>query len=133
MLRGIPRMMAAAVYVVPPRRVRLPGVLVHQAIGAPMVVSGNLFVLVSGSLCALVVLVVFGIWGFRLGSRGSGDNPGGGGPKRPEPMTPSPGGRELDDERLLSDLDVGSLFELPDPKEQVQENRRDLVAPGPHR
>jgi hypothetical protein len=130
MLRGIPRMMAAAVYV--PRGVRLPGVLVHQAIGAPMVVSGNLFVLVSGNLIALVVLVVFGIWGFRLGSRGSGDNPGGG-PKRPEPMTPSPGGRELDDERPPADLDDGSLFEPPDLQEQVQQLRRDLVAPGPHR
>ncbi len=108
-------------------------VVPHQAIGGPVVVAGNLLVIVSGYLGILVILVVFGIWGFRLGSRGSSGNPGGGGPKRPEPMTPPPGGRELSDERLPSDLDVSSVFELAGLEEQVQEPVHDFVAPGSRR
>jgi hypothetical protein len=74
-------------------------------------------------------LVVFGIWGFRLGSQGSGGNPPGGGPKRPEPVPPPSGGRELDGEPLPSDLDLGGVFELPGMAEQAPEPERELVAP----
>lgn len=102
--------------------------VLHEAVGGPAVVSGNLLVIVSGYLAILVVLVVFGIWGFRLGSSGSGGNPGGG-TKRPEPVTPPPGGRELDDQRAPSDLDVSRIFELPGLEERVQEPAHDLVAP----
>lgn len=89
----------AAVDVVPVRGVGMIGVVVHQAVGGPGAVPGNLLVIVSGYLGMLVILVVFGIWGFRLGARGSSGNPGGGGPKRPGPVTPPPGGRELGGER----------------------------------
>lgn len=102
------------------------------AIGGPVVVPGNLLVIVSGYLVILVILVVFGIWGFRLGSEGSGGNPPGGGPERPEPMSPPSGGRELGDERLPSDLDIGGVFELPGLAEQVPGPERELVAPGRH-
>jgi hypothetical protein len=102
------------------------------AIGGPMVVAGNLLVIVSGYVTILVVLVVFGIWGFRQGSEGSGGNPPGGGPERPEPVSPPSGGRELGDERLPSDLDVSRLFELPGLEEQEPAPERELVAPGRH-
>jgi hypothetical protein len=59
--------------------------------------AGDLTLTVAGYLAILAVLTIFGIWGFRLGSRGNDGN-GGGGSKRPEPQPPpSPGGRELDD------------------------------------
>jgi hypothetical protein len=54
-------------------------------------------ILVAGYLAALIVLVVFGIWGFRLGSRSSGNDGRNGGPDGPEPEPP-PGGREADEE-----------------------------------
>jgi hypothetical protein len=123
----------AAVDVVPVPGAGMIAVVVHQAIGGPVVVAGPLFVIASGYLGMLVILVVFGIWGFRLGARGSTGNPGGGGPKRPEPVTPPPGGRELREKRLPSVLDVSSVFELPGLEEQVPERAHDLVAPGSHR
>jgi hypothetical protein len=100
------------------------------AIGGPMVVPGNLLVIVSGYLGIVAILVVFGIWGFRLGSEGSGGKPPGGGPERPEPVSPPSGGRELGDERLPSDLDVSGIFGLPGGQEQGPEPERELVAPG---
>jgi len=106
-------------------------VLLHQAIGGPVLVPGNLLVIVLGYLGPVVILVVFGIWGFRLGSRGSRGDSGGGGPKRPDPMTPPPGGREPDDERLLADLEAIGLSELPDPEAPGHERAHDLVAPRP--
>ena len=46
-----------------------------------------------------IFLIVFGIWGFRLGSGGRDDGNGGGGPKRPDVEPPPPaGGRELTDD-----------------------------------
>jgi len=102
----------------------------HLAIGGPMLVSGNLLVIVAGYLGILVILVVFGIWGFRLGSKGSDGNPGGGGPKRPEPVTPPRGGRELDGQGEPADLDV---FDPAGLMEHVPEPAPDLVAPGSRR
>ena len=65
-----------------------------QAVG-PAVVHGVAFPLfaVIGYLAGLIVLIVGGIWGFRIGSGGDGGN--GGGSKRPgvSPAPPS-GGRE---------------------------------------
>ena len=103
----------------------------HEAIGGPVVYGGNLLVIVVGYLGMLAILVVFGIWGFRLGSKGSGGNPPGGGPKRPEPVSPPSGGRELDGDRPPPDLDLGRVFDLPGWEERVPEPERELVAPGP--
>ncbi len=56
-------------------------------------------IIVSGYLAALVVLIVFGIWGFRLGSRSSGNDGRNRGPDEPDwEPPPPPGGREADDE-----------------------------------
>jgi len=107
-------------------------VVLHEAVGGPVVVAGPLLVIASGYLGMLAILVVFGIWGFRLGARGSSGNPGGGGPKRPGPGTSPPGGRELREKRLPSVVDVSSVFELPGLEEEVPERAGDLVAPGPH-
>lgn len=54
---------------------------------------------IIGYFLGLVVLVVFGIWGFRLGSGGPHGGNRGGGSKRPhvEPP-PSPGGHEPTDD-----------------------------------
>jgi len=105
-------------------------VVLHQAVGGLVLVPGNLAVIVSGYLGTLAILAVFGIWGFRLGSRRSRGNPGGGGPKRPEPATPPPGGRELNEECPLSDPDVMGDLDLPVLDEQVHERTHELVAPG---
>jgi hypothetical protein len=103
----------------------------HEAIGGPVVYVGNLLAVVLGYLTTLVVLVFFGICGFRLGSKGSGGNPPGGGPKRPEPVSPPSGSRELDGGHLPSGLDLSRVFELPGLEEPVPEPERELVAPGP--
>jgi hypothetical protein len=109
-------------------------VVPHQAIGGPVVVAGPLLVIASGYLGMLAILVVFGIWGFRLGARGSSGNPGGGGPKGPGPGTsPPPGGRELRERPLPSVLDVSSTSEVPGLEEEAPERAEDLVAPGSHR
>lgn len=108
-------------------------VVLREAIGGPVVVRGPLLVIVSGYLGMLAILVVFGIWGFRLGAKGSSGNPGGGGPKRPGPGTSPPGGGELREKRLPSVVDVSNVLELPGLKEEVPERAGDLVAPGPHR
>jgi hypothetical protein len=103
--------------------------VLHQAIGGPEPVRGSLLIIVVGYLGILTFLVVFGIWGFLLGSRHSGGNPGGGGPKRPKPTAPPPGGRGRDEERLPSDLDIIELLERSAPGEEVHERDDDLVAP----
>lgn len=103
----------------------------HEAIGGPVVYAGNLLAVVGGYLTSLVILVVFGIWGFRLGAKGPGGNPPGGGPKRPEPVSPPSGGRELDGGHLPSGPDLSKVFELPGWEEPVPEPERELVAPGP--
>jgi hypothetical protein len=52
-----------------------------------------------GYLASLVVLVVFGIWGFRLGSGRFDEGNGGGGSRGPDLGSPPPaGGRELTDD-----------------------------------
>ena len=123
----------AVVDVVPVPGVGMIPVVLHEAVGGPVLVSGPLLVIASGYLGMLAILVVFGIWGFRLGARGSGGNPGGGGPKRPEPGTSPRGGKELRGKRLPSVLDVSSTLELPGLEEQMPERAHDLVAPGSHR
>jgi hypothetical protein len=105
------------------------GSVLHEALGAGFVIPGNLLVLVSGYMAILATLVVFGIWGFRLGSQHSGGKPPGGGPKRPEPTPSPPGGRELADEQLPADLDVSRALEPVDPEELVQVPERELVGP----
>jgi hypothetical protein len=53
-----------------------------------------LFYVIAGPGICLLVLVVGGIWGFRLGGQGPGG--GGGGTKRPPRHQPTPpGGRHL--------------------------------------
>ena len=57
----------------------------------------NPVVIVSGYLAALVVLIVFGIWGFRLASRDIGNDGRKRGPEGPEWEPPTPtAGREAD-------------------------------------
>ena len=119
----------AAVRAVLARRAGMIALVSHEAVGGPVVYAGNLFVIVGGYLAILLILVVFGVWGFRLGSKGSDGNPPGGGPKRPEPIPPPAGGRELDGERLPSDLDISRAFEIPGLAEPVPEPERELVGP----
>ena len=121
----------AAVGAVLARGAGMIALVSHEAVGGPVVYAGNLLVIVLGYLIILAILVVFGIWGFRLGSKGSGGHPPGGGPKRPEPVPPPSGGRELDGERMPSDLDLSRGFEIPGAQEPAPEPERELVAPGP--
>ena len=107
----------------------MTAVLPHQAIGGPMIVPGNLFVVIAGYLIPVAVLVVFGIWGFRLGAKHSGGNSGGGGPKRPEPTPTPPGGGKSGDTRVLQNLTIGGLLEPAGQEEQAQERERELVGP----
>jgi hypothetical protein len=54
---------------------------------------------IIGYFLGLVVLVVFGIWGFRLGSNGPHGGNRGGGSKRPHVQPPPPsGGHEVTDD-----------------------------------
>lgn len=98
----------------------------HLAIGGPILAVGNPFIILSAYLIPVVILVVFGIWGFRLGARHPGGS-GGGGQKRPKPTPPPTGGGRSHDERVLESLDVGSLLEQVGPQEQAQERERELV------
>lgn len=105
--------------------------LPDQAIGGPVLVAGgNIFIVLSAYLAPLVILVVFGIWGFRLGSRHSGGNSGGGGgPKRPEPRPTPPGGGKSRDNRALESLTIGSLLEPSGQEKQARKPERELVGP----
>jgi hypothetical protein len=71
----------------------------HRTAGAGFSVNAAVdpIVIVSGYLAALVVLIVFGIWGFRLASRDTGNDGRNRGPEGPdwEPPTPT-GGQEAD-------------------------------------
>lgn len=101
-----------------------------QAIGGLVVVPGNIFVLLGAYLIPVVILVIFGIWGFRLGSKyPGGDSGGGGGPKRPEPRPTPPGGGKLSDKRVLEWVAIGSLPEAPGQEEQARDRERELVGP----
>jgi hypothetical protein len=104
-------------------------VLPHQAIGGPLLVPANLFVLLAAYLIPLVILVVFGIWGFRLGSKHSGGNGGGGGSKGPEPTPTPPSGGKSGEKRVLRSVTVGGLVELPDQENKAPERERELVGP----
>lgn len=104
-------------------------VLPHQAIGGPPLVPANLLLILAAHLVPIVVLVVFGIWGFRLGSKDLGGNSGGGGPKGPEPTPAPPEGGNSRDKRVLHSVTVGGLAELPDQQQQAQERERELVGP----
>jgi hypothetical protein len=70
------------------------------AVGGPVVFArGNAYLGIVGYLLTLVFLVVFGIWGFRLGSRGVDGGDGGGGTKPRDAGPPPPSdGRELTDD-----------------------------------
>jgi hypothetical protein len=108
----------------------MTAVLPHQAIGGPILVQANLFVVFAAYLAPIVILVVFGIWGFRLGSKDSGGNSGGGGgPKRPDPTPTPPGGGKTSDRRILESLTIGGLLEPPGQEEQAQDRERELVGP----
>ncbi|HUC27427.1 MAG TPA: hypothetical protein VMA73_32435 [Streptosporangiaceae bacterium] len=71
----------------------------HRTAGAGFSINAavNPVVIVSGYLAALVVLIVFGIWGFRLASRDIGNDGRNRGPEGPESEPPTPTeGREAD-------------------------------------
>jgi hypothetical protein len=120
---------AAAIHAIRVRDAGMTAVLPHQAIGGPILVPANLLVVLAAYLAPLVILVIFGIWGFRLGSKDSGGNSGGGGPKRPEPTPPRPGGGKSADKRVLESLTIGSLVEPPGREKQAQEREHELVGP----
>ena len=107
----------------------MTAVPLHQAIGGPLLVPANMLVIFAAYLAPIVILVVFGIWGFRLGSKDSGGNSGGGGggSKGPEPKPMPPSGGKSGKKRAMPSLTIGSLVELPGQKEQAQE--RELVGP----
>jgi hypothetical protein len=108
----------------------MTAVLPHQAIGGPFLVPANLPIVFAAYLVPLVILVVFGIWGFRLGSKDSGGNSGGGGgPKGPEPTPTPPGGGKASDKRVLESLTIGGLLEPPGHEEQAEGRERELVGP----
>jgi hypothetical protein len=102
--------------------------VLHEALGVGFVIPGNLLVLCSGYIATLATLVIFGVWGFRLGAKGPGGN-GGGGPRRPGPISPPSGGRELDNELPPSDLDARDVFERSGLAEDAGEPDRELVGP----
>jgi hypothetical protein len=105
-------------------------VLSHQAIGGPLLVPASPFLVLAAYLAPLVILVVFGIWGFRLGSKYSGGSSGGGGgSKGPEPTPTPPTGGKTGDKPVLHSVTVRGLVELPGQEEQAQERERELVGP----
>jgi hypothetical protein len=80
----------------------------HEAAGSDSVVKALAQApwAVGGYLIVLAVLIVFGIWGFRLASQGNGGHGRGGGPGPDIELPPPPGGRQADDERHAADLDL---------------------------
>ncbi len=73
----------------------------------------------------LIVLIVFGIWGFRIGSDGRDEGNGGGG-RGPDPKPPPPpGGRELTDDFPAWEEQLGQ----PE-HERAAADRRDKVSSG---
>jgi hypothetical protein len=80
---------------------RCVGVLaVLPALAGPQAASADSqpYFAAAGYLIGLVILVVFGIWGFRIGS-GRRDDGNGGGSKRPDAGPPLPsGGRDATDD-----------------------------------
>src|ERR1700691_2939243 len=102
----------------------------HQAIGGVLLVPGNLPVVFAAYLVPIVILVVFGIWGFRLGSNDSGGNSGGGGGSRgPGPTPTPPGGGKSSDKRVRDSLTTGGRLDSPGREKQAQERERELVGP----
>ena len=67
------------------------------ALGPPAILTGaDAYLAALGYLVSLVFLVVFGIWGFRIGSCTRDE--GGGGSSGPDPGSPPPtGGQEVTD------------------------------------
>jgi hypothetical protein len=121
---------ATAIQAIWARDAGMTAVLPHQAIGGVLLVPGNLPILFAAYLVPVAILVVFGIWGFHLGSKDSGGNSGGGGgPKRPDPTPTPPGGGKSSDRRVMESLTIGSLLEPPGRQEQAQERERELVGP----
>gem|GEM_PF-2366545 len=119
-----------AIHAIRARDAGMTAVLPHQAIGGVLLVPGNLPVVFAAYLVPILILVVFGIWGFRLGSNDSGGNSGGGGGSRgPGPTPTPPGGGKSSDKRVLESLTIGGLLESPGREEQAQERERELVGP----
>jgi hypothetical protein len=88
----------------------------HEAAGSGSVAKAlaQLPWAVGGYLIVLAVLIIFGIWGFRLGSQGNGGNGRGGGTGRPDvELPPAPGDRLADDQRHAADLDVDREERIP--------------------
>lgn len=71
--------------------------LLPVAAGRPAIPAAALpYFAVLGYLVNLVILVVLGIWGFRIGTGWRDDGNGGGGSKGPDVEPPPPsGGREM--------------------------------------
>ncbi len=84
------------------------------ALGPAVIPTGGyLYLAVIGNLLGIVVLVVFGIWGFRIGSGGR-DGGGGGGSKRRGVGPPPPsGGRELADDFAAWEQESGTPQDEP--------------------
>jgi hypothetical protein len=82
--------------------------------GSPAVQGAALpYLAIIGYLLTLVFLVVFGIWGFRLGS-GRLDEGNGGGSQGPDDKpAPPPGGRELTEDFPAWEEQLGTAEHEP--------------------
>jgi len=70
----------------------------HGTAGAGFTVNAAVkpAIIVASYLAALIVLIVFGIWGFRLASRNDGNDGPNHGPEGPKREPPPAGGREAE-------------------------------------
>ena len=88
----------------------LPAVVGHAAVHH----DGLPFFAAAGYLVSLVVLVVFGIWGFRTGSGRFDEGNGGGGSKGPDIGSPPPtGGRVLTGDFAAWEQQFGTPGRMP--------------------
>jgi len=96
------------------------------AIAGPPAISGAAlpYVVVLVYSFNLIVLIVFGIWGFRLGT-GWRDDGNGGGSKGPDVEPPPPGGLEATDDFPAWE----DQFTGPEP-EAAQADRLDKISQG---
>jgi hypothetical protein len=106
-----------------------PIAFLPAAAGRPAIPAAALpYLAVLGYLVNLVILVVFGIWGFRIGT-GWRDDGNGGGSKGPDvEPPPAPGGRELTDDFPAWEEQFGAPEHEPtaaDRLDKISAGRRD--------